>query len=100
MDIQKLITSIATLANSLARFEREYGLGSEVFYELYSQGKLDDGDSEQTAAYCEWAGLYQLKVKRERQLREASQRIVADLEARTRGKGITLRPTALLGGAG
>lgn len=68
MDSQGLITSITTLTNELARFEREYGIGSEAFYELYSQGKLDDGDSEQTAAFCEWAGLYQLKVKRERQL--------------------------------
>jgi len=79
MDIQKLITSITTLTSGLARCEREYGIGSEAFYELYSQGKLDDGGSEQTAAFCEWAGLHQLKVKRERQLRETSHRIIADL---------------------
>jgi len=95
MDIQELITSIATLTNELARFEREYGIGSEAFYELYNQGKLDDGGNEQTTAFCEWAGLYQLKVKRERQLREASRRIIADLETRAKGESITLRPTTL-----
>ncbi len=99
MDIQDLITSITALTNELARFEREYGIGSEVFYELYSQGKLDDGGSEQTAAFCEWAGLYQLKVKRERQLREASRRIIADLQARGKREGIILRPTTLPAGA-
>ncbi len=95
MNVSELITSIVTLTNELAGFEREYGVGSEAFYELYSQGKLDDGGSEQTAIFCEWAGLYQLKVKRERQLRESSRRIVADLEARAQVKGIdiTLRPT-------
>ncbi len=94
MDIQDLIASISTLTNELAKFEREYNVGSEAFYELYSQGKLDDGGSEQTAAFCEWAGLYQLKVKRERQLREASRHIIADLEikAKAKGESITLRP--------
>ncbi|MCK4451866.1 MAG: hypothetical protein KAX26_14880 [Anaerolineae bacterium] len=99
MSIQELITSITALTNELARFEREYGIGSEAFYELYSQGKLDNGDSEQTAAFCEWAGLHQLKEKRERQLREASRRIIADLETRAKGKGLTLRPTTLPAGA-
>ena len=100
MDIQELITSIATLTNKLARFERKYGIGSDAFYELYTRGKLDDGGSEQTAAFCEWAGLYQLKVKRERQLRETSQRIITDLQARAKGESIALRPTTLSAGAG
>ncbi len=100
MNIQELITSIATLTNELSRFEREYGIGSESFYELYSQGKLDDGGSEQTAAFCEWAELYQLKVKRECQLHKASRRIVSDLQARAKGEGIILRPTTLPAGAG
>ena len=101
MDIQNLITSITTLTNELARFERKYGIGSEAFHELYSQGKLDDGDSEQTATFCEWAGLYQLKVKRERQLREARQRTSVDLGIRTRvkGRGMILRPATLPAGA-
>jgi hypothetical protein len=86
--------------NPPTRFERKYGIGSEAFYELYSQGKLDDGGSEQTAVFCEWAGLYQLKVKRERQLRETSQGIIADLQARAKGKSIALRPTAQSSGAG
>ncbi|MEA3340396.1 MAG: hypothetical protein U9R15_10560 [Chloroflexota bacterium] len=103
MDISDLIASITTLTNELARFEREYNIGSEAFYELYSQGKLDDGGSKQTAAFCEWAGLYQLRVKRDLQLREASQRILANLKSRAKGEGIILRPqtrpTALPAGA-
>lgn len=93
MDIQEIITSVTTLTSELAKFEREYSIGSETFYELYSQGKLDEGGSEQTTVFCEWAGLYQLKVKRERQLRQASRQIIADLEAK--GEGITLKPIAL-----
>ena len=101
MNIPELITSITTLTSEIARFEREYGVGSEAFYELYSQGKLDDGGSEQTAAFCEWAGLYQLKVKREHQLRETSHRVIADLETKAQAKGecITLKPIALPAGA-
>ncbi len=95
MNVQELITSIATLTSELAKFERKYGIGSEAFYELYSQGKLDDGGNEQIATFCEWAGLYQLKTKRERQLREASRHIIDDLKLndRAEGKSVILRPT-------
>jgi hypothetical protein len=45
----------------LQAFEKKYGLASADFYELFSQGVLDDGEFEQTRDFCEWAGFYEIK---------------------------------------
>ena len=46
---------------ALRQFEQRYSLDSKVFYELYSQGLLDDGTHLED--FAEWAGNFKLKLK-------------------------------------
>ncbi len=48
------------------RYERRYWLSSADFYELYSQGMLDDG--ERTEDFSVWAGYYEIKLDRKNDL--------------------------------
>jgi len=61
MSIDELIRSIHTLENHLQKFEEKYHLRSEDFYQLATQGKL-----EQSEELIEWLGVYEIKLKRER----------------------------------
>ena len=61
MSIDELIRSIHTLENHLQKFEEKYHLRSEDFYQLVSEGKL-----EQSEEFIEWLGVYEIKLKRER----------------------------------
>lgn len=47
----------------LRKFEQRYWLSSDVFYELYNQGRLDDG--ENLDDFTEWAGFCKIKQHRE-----------------------------------
>ena len=71
MTLNQIIDSIYALGQEIKRYEKKYGLTSEDFYELFCQGKLDDGEYEQTEEFCEWAGLYEIKLKRESKFRLA-----------------------------
>jgi hypothetical protein len=46
----------------LRRFERLYWLSSDQFFDLYSQGLLDDG--EHLHDFSQWAGFYKLRQRR------------------------------------
>ena len=61
----------------LRRFEQRYWLSSRQFYQLYTEGALDDG--EHSEDFAEWAGFYKLKLKREQALEQLSQERVASL---------------------
>lgn len=63
----------------LRKFEQRYWMSSDVFYDLYSQGRLDDGENLED--YSEWAGFYKIKQHREELLREFSRQRVAELSA-------------------
>jgi len=52
------------------RYERRYWLSSADFYELYSQGMLDDG--EHTDDFAVWAAYYEIKLDREKDLQQLS----------------------------
>lgn len=92
MTLNELIESIYALGQEIKKYEKKYGITSEDFYELFSQGKLDDGEYEETEAFCEWAGLYEIKLKREKKFRELSQRTVSQLVSSNEGKGFQLSP--------
>jgi hypothetical protein len=55
----------------LRKFEHRYWISSKHFYELYSQGQLDDGSHRED--FSEWAGYYKLKLKRMAALEQLSQ---------------------------
>jgi hypothetical protein len=72
------------------RFERRYWLSSADFFELYSQGLLDDG--EHVEDFALWAGFYEIKLDREQALRTLSQKRVQQLRARAQGNFIEIDP--------
>ena len=47
----------------LLKFEEQYGFSSKHFYELYSQGLLDDGENLED--FSEWSAYCKLKKDRE-----------------------------------
>lgn len=47
----------------MSKFERRYWITSDQFFELYSEGLLDDG--EHAEDFSEWAGFLKLKQRRE-----------------------------------
>ena len=64
-DLGQLIDSIYQINIHVQAFEKKYGLSSADFYELFSQGVLDEGEFEQTRDFCEWAGFFEIKRQRE-----------------------------------
>lgn len=75
---------------TIHRFERRYGIASQQFFELYSAGKLDDGEHAQD--FSEWAGFYRLKLRREQALKDLSQERLRQLEATAPSGRIPLDP--------
>ncbi len=84
MTVEEILDDIRAADEQLREFEQKYGLNSEVFHELFCQGKLDDGEFEQTADFCMWAGFYEIKRDREKRFVELSKQYIAQLEALAR----------------
>ena len=68
--ITEILDDLRAADEITRRFERRYWLSSEDFYELYSQGLLDDG--EHTEDFTLWAAFFEIKLDRERDLRQLS----------------------------
>ena len=85
-----LLDDLRAADQGLRKFEQRYWLSSEVFYNLYSQGVLDNG--EHLEDFSEWAGSYKLKQHRERVFREFSERRAAELGAHSTDGYIDLSP--------
>ena len=64
--ITEILDDLRAADEITRRFERRYWLSSADFYELYSQGVLDDG--EHTEDFALWAGFYEIKQDREQAL--------------------------------
>lgn len=62
--LSEILDDLRTADRALRKFEQRYWLSSDVFYELYSQGLLDDGSHLED--FSEWAGHYKLKLKLKR----------------------------------
>ena len=65
-----ILDDLRAADQALRRFEQRYELSSDAFYELYTQGRLDDGDNLED--FSEWAGFYRIKQHREGLLRRSS----------------------------
>jgi len=74
----------------LRKFEQRYWISSDVFYELYSQGQLDNGENLED--FSEWAGFYKIKLKREAALEKFSRQRVEQLQRQAAGDTIELAP--------
>ncbi len=58
------VDDLRVAEEGLHKFERRYWISSDDFFQLYSQGQLDDGDAERVEEFAEWAGHYKLRQKR------------------------------------
>ncbi|MFC2037817.1 hypothetical protein ACFLYD_07640 [Chloroflexota bacterium] len=65
--LSDILDDLRAADQALRRFEQRYWLSSEIFYNLYVQGLLDDGSHLEE--FSEWAGHHKLKLKREAALR-------------------------------
>jgi hypothetical protein len=86
--LSDILDDLRAADQALRKFEQRYWLSSEVFYDLYSQGLLDDGSHPED--FAEWAGHYKLKLKRESALKRFSRQRVEDLRHRAEDNTIDL----------
>jgi hypothetical protein len=70
LTLSNILDDLEAAEAGLRKFERRYWTSSTHFYELYSQGLLDDGSHLED--FAEWAGHYKLKLKREAALEKIS----------------------------
>jgi SOS response regulatory protein OraA/RecX len=90
LTLTDILDDLRAADKALRSFEQRYWLSSEVFYQIYSQGLLDDGSHAED--FAEWAGHYQLKLKREGALRKLSQQRIEALQHQAEGKTLELAP--------
>jgi hypothetical protein len=86
--LSDILDDLRVVDQALRKFEQRYWLSSEVFFELYSQGLLDDGSHLED--FSEWAGHFKLKLKREAALERFSRQRVKELQSQTKDKIIDL----------
>jgi len=79
--ITEILDDLRAADEITRRFERRYWLSSADFYNLYSQGLLDDG--EHTEDFALWAAFYEVKRDREKDLQSLSQQRLHQLRERT-----------------
>ena len=77
--ITQILDDLRAADEITRRFERRYWLDSADFYDLYMQGRLDDG--EHTEDFAMWAGFYEVKRDREAALKQLSRERVRQLSA-------------------
>lgn len=68
--ITEILDDLRVADEITRRFERRYWLSSADFYELYSQGLVDDG--EHTEDFTIWAAYHEIKLDREKDLERLS----------------------------
>jgi hypothetical protein len=88
--LSDILDDLRAADQALRKFEQRYWISSADFYELYSQGKLDDGQHRED--FSEWAGYYKLKAKREAALEQLSQRRLERLRSQTTSGVVDLLP--------
>ena len=74
-----ILDDLRAADQALRRLEQRYWLSSDVFFDLYQQGRLDDGENLED--FSEWAGFYKIKQHREELLRQFSLERVTELRA-------------------
>ena len=88
--LSDILDDLRVADQALRKFEQRYWLSSADFYELYSQGQLDDG--QHRADFSEWAGYFKLKLKREAALEQLSRQRLESLRSQAAGETLELLP--------
>lgn len=95
LTISEIIDDLRVADEILRRYERLYWLSSDYFYELYSQGLLDNGDHLED--FSEWAGYYKLRLHRLKMFDRLSRQDVVRMQAAHEGIRLRQRePVAVL----
>ena len=89
MLLQDIISDIHALYEDLEIYERKYGVLSETFYELYTNGEEPDDDAW-VLDWGDWAGAYQLLLRRRKQY----QNTIQSLQKQTRSLAGIIERTA------
>lgn len=63
--VNELKHGVLNLRLDLKRFEDQYQMSSEAFYERFGQGQVDDSEDNLL-----WAGLYEMLRENQRQLQD------------------------------
>ncbi|MFQ5857082.1 MAG: hypothetical protein ACE5LU_15840 [Anaerolineae bacterium] len=88
--LSDLLDDLRAADQILRKFEQRYWISSDLFYELYSQGLLDNGENLED--FAEWAGFYKIKHHRERLLHQFSEQRVAELRSTSEDGFVDLMP--------
>ena len=88
--LSDILDDLQVAERGLRKFVRRYWMSSSQFYDLYSQGLLDDGSHAED--FSEWAGHHRLKLKREAALEQLSRQRVEQLRRQAGGEIIELAP--------
>lgn len=67
MTVQDIIIDIHALREDLEAYERKFGMSSETFYELYSNGEEPD-DETWVLDWANWAGAYKIYLRRMKEI--------------------------------
>ena len=90
MILQDIIADIHALTEDLETYERKYGVLSETFYELYSSG-VEPEEESWVLDWTDWAGAYQLLLRRQEQYRRTIQALQAQSQTLVEVIGKTAR---------
>jgi hypothetical protein len=88
--LSDILDDLRAADQTLRRFEQRYWLSSDVFYDLYSQGRLDGGEHQEDIS--EWAGFYRIKKHREELLLQFSRERINALSAASEDDLVALAP--------
>lgn len=72
MTLSDIIEDLHALNEDLGVYERKYGVLSETFYELYASG-VEPEHEEWTLDWADWAGAYQIWLRRKEQYQRTMQ---------------------------
>lgn len=88
--LSEILDDLKAAEEGLHKFERRYWISSADFYELYSQGLLDDGTNADD--FAEWSGHYKLRLKRQAALEKLSRQRIQHLRVTSQDIPIRLAP--------
>lgn len=80
MTLQDIIADIHALTQDIEVYERKYGVLSETFYEAYVNGE-EPSDDNWVLDWADWAGAYQILLRRKDQYHAAIQLLRDKTEA-------------------
>jgi hypothetical protein len=90
LTLSDILDDLRAADQVLRKYEQRYWISSAHFYELYTQGLLDNGEHRED--FSEWAGYYKLKQKREVALEQLSQQRLEQLRQQGPGAMVELAP--------